>query len=300
MVTLILPLAAEWSTSNARTKARDRVSRRSPCMWLPPAARSRYARGVSLVEPSNSPLTKEALRERFLRLSRHVAAIDPADWYGSYLEAQQHRFLSDLEIVTRAVRPPARVLDIGCSPPFTLVTLRSLGYEVTGIDVNPSSFANSQREFGFEAVSCNIEQERLPFADQSFDVVLMCEVFEHLRINPVNTMREVHRLVKRGGFLHLTTPNLLSLGGLNGLLIKQRGTFATTRDLYDELDHVNIYGFSGHVREYTRNEVEGFLRKVGFARVESQFRFGGLRPWTRPLYALAPFLRPNLAVQAVR
>lgn len=242
----------------------------------------------------------EPLRERFLRLSQRVVEIDPNEWYGQYLESQTDRFLSDVEIVTSAVRPPARVLDIGCSPPFTLVTLRSLGYEVAGIDVNPPSFANSQREFGFQAVSCNIEAEPLPFEDQSFDVVMMCEVFEHLRINPVKTMREVHRLVKPGGFLHLTTPNLLSLGGLHGLLIKQRGTFATARDLYDELDHLNLYGFSGHVREYTRHEVEGFLRKVGFARVESRFRFGGLRPWMRPLYALAPFLRPNLAFQAVR
>jgi SAM-dependent methyltransferase len=240
------------------------------------------------------------LRERMLSLSRRIAELDPNHWYAGYLHMNTDRLVSDLELVTRGVPKGGRVLDIGCSPPFVLATLASLGYDAVGLDVQPWTFARSQSELGFRALACNIEEQTLPFEDESFDAVLLCEVFEHLRLNPVRTMHEIKRIVRRGGFLYLTTPNLYSFSGIAKFLLKRSGHFYTTRDLYDELDLINIEGYSGHVREYTHREVEGFLRKVGFSRLEPHFRFGGVRGWTRPLYRLAPSLRPNVAIQAFR
>jgi SAM-dependent methyltransferase len=245
-------------------------------------------------------MNRSDLRQRLVALGTKIAELDPNHWYAGYLPAHADRMTSDLELVMARVAPGGRVLDVGCSPPFVLSTLQSLGYAATGVDVQPAAFANSQRELGFDAVACNIEQEPLPFADGTFDAVLMCEVFEHLRINPVRTMHEILRVVRPGGFLHLTTPNFFSLGGLKSLLVERKGYFYTRRDLYDELDQINIEGFSGHVREYTYREVESFLARVGFSRIDCHFRFGGTKMWTRPVYRFAPFLRPNVAVQAFR
>lgn len=241
-----------------------------------------------------------ALRELLFSKGRRIAELDPNHWYAGYLDMQADRLVSDLEFVTERVAPGGRVLDVGCSPPFVIAVLAALGYEAVGIDVQPQAFARSQAELGFRAVGCNVEEQPLPFEDGSFDAVLLCEVFEHLRINPVRTMNEVRRVVKPGGFLHLTTPNLYSLGGISKFLLERQSHFFSTRDLYDELDQINIEGFSGHVREYTYREVEGFLRRVGFSRVEAQFRFGGTKAWTRPIYRLAPYLRPNVAFHAYR
>jgi SAM-dependent methyltransferase len=247
------------------------------------------------------PLARNAsLHDHFFGVSQRIVELDDNHWYRGYLDIQAPRLLSDIEIITKSVPENSRVLDIGCSPPFVLATLQSLGYAAVGVDVNPKAFARSQAEFGFEAVGCDIEAGPLPFADASFDAVLMCEVFEHLRINPVRTMQEVHRVIRPGGLLHLTTPNLFSLGGIKNFLLERRAFFCTERELYDELNHINTEGFSGHVREYTHREVEGFLLRVGFTPVRSVFRFGGLKGWTRAIYAVAPFLRPNVAVHAFR
>jgi SAM-dependent methyltransferase len=251
-------------------------------------------------DPGPAAPAAAPLRDRFLSLSRQVVELDATDWYGGYLEQQKDRFVSDVEILMGAVAAPARVLDIGCSPPFVVVMLKALGYDVSGLDVDPVSFTRSQQAFGFDARACDIEHEPLPFADRTFDAVLMCEVFEHLRINPVRTMQEVHRILRPGGLLHLTTPNLFSLGGISNFLLRRRALFGTTRDLYDELNHINVYGFSGHVREYTHREVEGFLLRLGFGQVRALFRFGGTKIWTRAVYACAPFLRPNVVVHARR
>jgi SAM-dependent methyltransferase len=247
-----------------------------------------------------SDTNSRELRRRLLDLGRRIVELDPNHWYSGYLDGHADRLTSDLELVTRDVPAGGRILDIGCSPPFVLAVLKSLGYAATGVDVQPQVFANSQAELGFTAVGCNVEQQALPFPDQSFDAVLLCEVFEHLRLNPVRTMQEIRRVVRPGGFLYLTTPNSYSLGGISNFVLKRSGYFCTTRDLYDELDQINIEGFSGHVREYTHREVEGFLARLGFSRVVPHFRFGGIKLWTRPIYRIAPHLRPSVAIQAFR
>lgn len=234
-------------------------------------------------------------------LSARILELQPENgWYPHYLAQQGHRMELDLHLLVGAVAPPARVLDIGCNPPLVVATLKRLGYRAEGIDLNPEAFARLTGEEGLTIHRCDIEQATLPFPDRSFDAISMSEVFEHLRLNPVNTMREVFRVLKDGGLLQLTTPNLFSLGGIRNFLMRQQAHFWTTRDLFDELDMVNTSGFAGHVREYTYREVEGFLRRVGFCRVEPTFRLGGTKGWTQGVYHLAPFLRPNVAFHAWR
>lgn len=56
----------------------------------------------------------------------------------------------------------------------------------------------------------DLNHQALPFADQSFDLVTCTEVIEHLE-HYRETLREMHRVLKPGGRLVLTTPNILNL-----------------------------------------------------------------------------------------
>jgi len=241
------------------------------------------------------------VHERLAEFSRTIIGLEPQnDWYAFYAGQHTARMASDIDLVAGALPPPARVLDVGCNPPWTLATLLALGYDATGIDVNPDSFTASRQKLQLPVVKTDIEREVLPFPDASFDVVMFCEVFEHLRINPVFTVSQIHRVLRPGGFLYLSTPNLFSLAGIRNFLLRRSAYSWSADDLYSELNRVNEMGFAGHVREYTHREVEGFLTRSGFSRIEPFFRLGGTKGWTRPLYAVAPFLRPNVAFRAWR
>jgi len=55
--------------------------------------------------------------------------------------------------------------------------------------------------------------QKLPFADETFDIVISCETIEHVH-EPEVAVRELTRVLKTHGTLYLTTPNYFNLFGL--------------------------------------------------------------------------------------
>lgn len=64
----------------------------------------------------------------------------------------------------------------------------------------------------------NIETTPLPVKDETFDYVLCCEVLEHMEQDPMFMLSEINRVLKPGGTLILTTPNVVSSQGITRML----------------------------------------------------------------------------------
>jgi SAM-dependent methyltransferase len=64
------------------------------------------------------------------------------------------------------------------------------------------------------AYSLDLESEPLPVKDGSFDAVLCSEVIEHLDVDPMYMLVEINRVLKKDGYLFLTTPNATSTHGI--------------------------------------------------------------------------------------
>ena len=60
----------------------------------------------------------------------------------------------------------------------------------------------------------NSETELYPYEDATFDVVLFCEILEHLIVDPIKAIAEINRVLKQGGYLILTTPNAARLDNI--------------------------------------------------------------------------------------
>jgi SAM-dependent methyltransferase len=142
-----------------------------------------------------------------------------------------------------------------------------------------------------------VETEAVPFDSRSFDIVLFNEIFEHLRIDPIFTMREVQRVLVPGGRLLLSTPNLRSFRGLRNLVVRNQG-HAASGGVYDQYEKRETLGHMGHVREYTTREVAEFLARVGFLVERMVFRGGHGRGVVGLAERLAPSLRPFFTVVA--
>jgi SAM-dependent methyltransferase len=97
------------------------------------------------------------------------------------------------------------VLDAPCGEGALSAALQKEGFEVTSLDINPKAGATLGTRF--QVADLN---RTLPVADDSFDLVLSVEGIEHLE-NPHFFLREVNRVMKAGGRLILTTPNITAL-----------------------------------------------------------------------------------------
>jgi SAM-dependent methyltransferase len=106
--------------------------------------------------------------------------------------------------------PPGDVLDVGCSYGEYLRFLQSLGWRVSGIELDPSA-ADSARESLHCLVLAGPAEDRLAdLPAASFDLVTMWHVLEHLT-DPAAALAQVRRVLRPGGRLVLEVPNFGSL-----------------------------------------------------------------------------------------
>jgi SAM-dependent methyltransferase len=250
-------------------------------------------------------IEKEALapRSSTLRMVESVIAeIHPdraelAEWFRGYAAGHAARFALDFEMLQASVPIESSVLEFGSVPPILTGALKKAGYRVTGIDIAPERFESAIVRLGLEVRKRDIEREPLPFETSSFDTVIFNELFEHLRIDLIFTMREVLRVLKPGGMMLLSTPNFRSWNGIMNFVVRNRG-YSCDGEVFLQYEKLEKLGHMGHVREYTSYEVTDFLEKVGFDVEKLTFR-GMHGSWLPQLIMrLVPTLRPFMTVTA--
>src|SRR5437879_737827 len=99
----------------------------------------------------------------------------------------------------------ARILDAPCGAGALVASLNEVGFEAWGADLQPEAQAVLGERF-----RCGDLNSQLPWPEASFDVVVSVEGIEHIE-NRFGFLREVHRLLRPGGLLVITTPNIVSL-----------------------------------------------------------------------------------------
>jgi SAM-dependent methyltransferase len=118
-----------------------------------------------------------------------------------------HLAAARLRELSRYIRPPDRVLDIGSGAGEWLYLLKRQGISATGLDPDPGYAAFARRELSVEVVAGLVDE--VEFAPQSFQVVTLFHVLEHLR-DPVRVLKQCLGWLSDGGNLIVEVPNLAS------------------------------------------------------------------------------------------
>jgi 2-polyprenyl-3-methyl-5-hydroxy-6-metoxy-1,4-benzoquinol methylase len=130
------------------------------------------------------------------------------------------------------------VLDLGAGSGALSLRLQHLGYTVTAADVCATAFQAATVPF----VQLDLDDPHGKWlSDRTFDAVCSIEVIEHVR-NPWQLLNDCHRLLKPGGLLLLSTPNVTSF--LSRLLFLYKGRLFLFEDADRAYGHINPLCFA--------------------------------------------------------
>lgn len=141
-----------------------------------------------------------------------------------------------------------KMLDVGCSIGATVAAGKRMGWESMGVDVSQSA-VDFCREHGLDCHS--IDNFKLPFPDNSFDLLTSWHVIEHV-MDVRQTLDEWMRVVRPGGILILETPD--------SQCFKARRLGAKYKKFWPE----------GHLYTFTRSNMCSLLRQSGFEILPSR------------------------------
>ncbi|MDQ7823730.1 MAG: methyltransferase domain-containing protein [Candidatus Eremiobacteraeota bacterium] len=171
----------------------------------------------------------------------------------------------------RAYRASGRLLDVMAYPYFLAALLsRFSDFAVDTVfrwedgALCPTGFhrgvtTGKGEKISFPSLTFHIEHEHFPVPDETYDGALLYEALHYLTENPSFVLAELHRVLRKGGFLFLSTPNALSASNILKLF---RG-----ENIYPPYSGLGLRGTL--CREFSRAEVKELLEAHHFKVTES-------------------------------
>jgi len=288
------------------------------CNW--PDVAGMYARFIGAVHQGESTwenserrtLTLPSLREAAMAAAAEPRPIhniplqlrDIEKWAenksaAGYIDDHKTRLLKTLEIIPPG-GPEDSILEMGIYFQITPSLKGKLGYgQVLGCYYGEPGarevkkvVASDGQEFECPVDYFDAEKHTFPYADASLSTVVCGELIEHLFHDPMFMMSEINRILKPGGHLVLTTPNIASMRALSAILNGYHPGFFTSyiRPGGEHNDHPR------HNREYTPDDIYHLLECAGFSivRVETgEFRDDPHPEWAFIRHLLAEYKLPE-------
>ncbi len=143
--------------------------------------------------------------------------------------------------------PKGDILEIGCGQGIFLKKLKEQ-HNVYGIDVNTTSIEIAQKK-GLKAYACKLEDIARIDIPHEFDVIAFFNLLEHIH-NPKEFLTSVNKLVKPGGLIILSVPNI------------ERTSRKIWKEIWDMPPH--------HLVRYSHNGLKLFIEESGFDIVKTE------------------------------
>lgn len=225
-------------------------------------------------------LTKEEIKAKADELRSHYSDYtgrNTRDSFAAKLVARYHDlFFSD--------RATTKILDYGVAGGLFPRQLHELGFRnISGVDID-NYLSDDNKGLVKDMKILDLSYDKLPWADNSFDVVTAWCVLPHLE-NPHQCLRETYRVLKPGGLFLLSIPHLGSKTSMNFFLT--HGDFAR---YYPGKNHITVFTpgiFQTAVLKHFKkvdmeylidprifSGVRGFIRKMILSRASKLGRVG--------------------------
>jgi len=159
-----------------------------------------------------------------------------------------------LKLIQTSAGGRGKLLEIGTGAGFFLKAAQRAGWQTQGLELSAEAAAFARERLGLTIAQLPAEQ--LGELPETFDVVVMFEVIEHL-FDPRRVLELIRQRLRPGGALVLSTPNF---NALSRIALGNSWAVLTPGE---------------HLYYFTRDSLQALLRAAGFSAVQFHNDFGG-------------------------
>ena len=193
---------------------------------------------------------EELFRDAFKRRVIENEMCEGDDYYPTY----RIRYQRTLERICKLDLPsPANILEVGGGQ-MLLLCNEMFGDGGMLLDVN-DEHASAIRRHGLQHGVCDLLRDDIDHRN-AFDLVVLCEVIEHIPIPAHLVLEKIYRWLKPGGYVFLTTPNLYRLRNIVRLITGKR--------VFVPLTYPPRGRGIGHSFEMAADHMQTHLERAGF------------------------------------
>ena len=180
----------------------------------------------------------------------------------SFYRRYRERYKECIRRFAELVPPhPVNVLDIGTGQLALICT--KLWNDHSVVADLPGPHFRYMAEHGVETIEWNLCKAEPPFTAK-FDFVFFSEVIEHLPIPAYIALERLRRVLRPGGVIICTTPNLYRPRNLLYMALGRR--------IFDNFQYPDADVSLSHVLEFSRDHLDWQLRRAGFIQCQVQYR----------------------------
>jgi 2-polyprenyl-3-methyl-5-hydroxy-6-metoxy-1,4-benzoquinol methylase len=187
-----------------------------------------------------------------------------ADYYSKYLSEKpeydkglfySHNFCLDLIEKIRSNK--GSLLDVGCGYGHLISYAKNRGWQVLGFDIDCAAVERISKQINVK-ILCG-DFTKLKFNPETFDVITMLHVIEHLK-HPVEYLSIISKLIKKQGVFFLALPNIRSRAAITKFYLERLGFRKKWKG--------NYYDTAHHLWYFNPKSIKYILQKLGFKVVD--------------------------------
>lgn len=202
----------------------------------------------------------------------------------NFLISQVHRLWVSAKLASQYCGESGSLLDLGSFPFVVPIALRKFfGHrgDILGSVIQPMAEEDMAYLNALEIRTAPLDLDpyvvdsargdqlpnRLAAPDESFDVCTLYHVIEHL-YHPMNTLAEVHRLLRPSGKLLISTDNAYMINTFQNVISDYGYIFEPV----ETTAAMQVHDWRGHVRFFTERDLKVMVEAAGFRVVDVQYR----------------------------
>jgi len=179
----------------------------------------------------------------------------------------------------------ARILDAGAGHGVLAAALKDAGFEACASDLHQGLSIFEQQGIPYQ--QWHLEADSAPYADNSFDAVILSQTIEHFTFSPLKPLTEIHRIIRPGGILIIDAPNISCFRNVSRLL-RGKSIHWEMKKHYLEQTPETVRGipyYDRHNHEYSKEDLVDIADYFG-AQIEELAYYSSYNPKKHGFFAI--------------